>query len=291
MKPDRAGLNIECMCLELGCRQIKARQRWLPVELIVLDWYWYLLLIVAGFLAGIVNTIAGGGSFLTLPALMFICGLDAQVANGTNRIAILLSSASATLTFHRSGHLDRSLAMRLATPTLMGVPLGALLAAYLPAAAFEPVFGLIFLVMAFVMLLDPKRFSEKQVPKNTSYGRLFVVFFAIGFYVGFIQAGMGILLLLGMSLLNTGDLVASNAVKNLIGFMVTLVAMVVFVLMDLVDWLPGLVTAAGNVVGGVVGARLAIDKGNKLIFWFMVIVMVGTGLRLLVGIPLKLIYS
>ncbi len=89
------------------------------------EWAWYALLIPAGFVAGVVNTIAGGGSFLTLPALMFVCGMEPKIANGTNRVAILLSSASAAATFHRHGHLDKKLALRLSIPTLLGVPIGA----------------------------------------------------------------------------------------------------------------------------------------------------------------------
>lgn len=91
---------------------------------------------------------------------------------------------------------------------------------------------------------------------------------------------MGILLLLGMSLLNTGDLLSSNAIKNLIGFLVTLAATAVFVVHGLVDWLPGLIMAIGNIAGGFVGAKLAIKKGNQLIFWFLVVVMVATGINL-----------
>ncbi|MEM8733212.1 MAG: sulfite exporter TauE/SafE family protein, partial [Planctomycetota bacterium] len=92
----------------------------------MLDWYWYALLILAGFLAGIINTIAGGGSFLTLPALMFICGLDPKMANGTNRIAILFSSGAASFMFHGHGLLNKKLALQLTIPTLAGVPIGAL---------------------------------------------------------------------------------------------------------------------------------------------------------------------
>jgi uncharacterized membrane protein YfcA len=245
------------------------------------DWAWYLLLVPAGFLAGIVNTIAGGGSFLTLPALMFFCGLDPKLANGTNRVAILLSSASASVTFHQHGHLDKQLAWRLAVPTLLGVPVGALLAIYLPASAFEPLFGVMFLGMAGLLLLNPKRLTEKSKPSPRMQQWITPLFFGIGIYVGFIQAGMGILLLLGMSLIRSGDLVAANAVKNLIGFVVTLLAMLVFALHGLIDWVPALIMAAGNVLGGVVGAKLAIRKGNRLVLIFLVVVMVATGIKLL----------
>ncbi|MFN3191570.1 MAG: sulfite exporter TauE/SafE family protein [Aureliella sp.] len=247
----------------------------------MLDWYWYVLLILAGFLAGIINTIAGGGSFLTLPALMFICGLDPQIANGTNRIAILFSSGAASFTFHGHGLLDKKLALQLTLPTLTGVPLGALGAVYLPATAFKPVFGAIFILMAIVIGANPKRLLESNVQQNVAPSLCWLVFFSIGIYVGFIQAGMGILLLLGMSMLQTGDLVASNGVKNLIGFLVTLVAASVFLASGLVQWAPGLITALGNVAGGFVGAKLAIDKGNKLVFSLLIAVMIATGIKLI----------
>ena len=245
------------------------------------DWAWYILLIPAGFIAGVVNTIAGGGSFLTLPALIYFCGLDPKLANGTNRVAILLSSASAAATFHRHGHLEKKLAWRLALPTLLGAPLGALLAIYLPADAFRPIFGGLFLAMAVLLLINPKRLTEKSVLSPRAEVFVTPLFFGIGVYVGFIQAGMGVLLLMGMSLIRSGDLVGANAIKNLIGFSVTLVAMFFFVAYGLVEWLPGLLMAAGNAVGGVGGAKLAINKGNRLIVAFLIVVMVATGIQLL----------
>ncbi len=245
------------------------------------EWAGYGLLIAAGLLAGIVNTIAGGGSFLTLPALMGICGMDAKLANGTNRIAILLSSASAAATFHRHGHLDKRLALRLAIPTLLGVPIGALLAIHLSPDAFRPIFGILFLAMAVVFMLNPKRLTEKTelLPQTRHF--VSPIFFCIGVYVGFIQAGMGILLLMSMSLIRSGDLVGANAVKNLIGFSVTFAAMLFYVFYGQVDWLPGLLMAAGNVVGGAWGARLAIRKGNTLVMVLLVAVMLATGVQLL----------
>ncbi len=255
----------------------------LRTRLVMSDWAWYLLLIPAGFAAGVVNTIAGGGSFLTLPALMFVCGMDAKLANGTNRVAILMSSASAAATFHRSGLLDKKLALRLAVPTLLGVPLGAGLAIYLPTDAFQPIFGILFLAMAALLLINPSRLTEKQANWQHADKLVTPLFFAIGVYVGFIQAGMGMLLLLGMSLIRSGDLVAANAVKNLIGFLVTLLAMAMFAGTGLVDWLPALLMASGNIVGGVVGAKLAIRKGNRLVLIFLIVVMTATGIKLLLG--------
>ena len=245
---------------------------------------WSLLLygslVVAGFLAGIVNTIAGGGSFLTLPALMLF-GLDPKIANATNRVAILFSTASATATFHRHGHWDRESTVRLAIPTLFGVPVGGLLAIYLPPDAFRLVFGAIFLAMAALLICNPKRFLEEGTHATISKKWQPPAFFAIGVYVGFIQAGMGILLLLAMSFLCNFKLVEANAIKNSIGFLVTLAAASLFAFYGLIDWVPGLVMAVGNVIGGYVGAKLAIKKGSRFVFGFLVIVMVATGIKLL----------
>ncbi len=245
------------------------------------DWAWYLLLIPAGFVAGIVNTIAGGGSFLTLPALMFLCGLDPKIANGTNRVAILFSTVSASATFHKHGHIDRKLVARLSLPTLLGVPAGALLAIYLPADAFRPVFGGIFLAMAALLTIKPKLLTDTERKPPKALGAEFALFFGIGIYVGFIQAGMGILLLLGISLFHARELVGANGVKNVVGFFLTLVALAMFVFYGQVDWLPGLIMAIGNVLGGYVGAKLAIKKGHRLIFAFLIVVMLATGLKLL----------
>ena len=240
------------------------------------------MLIAAGFAAGIINTIAGGGSFLTLPALMLF-GLDPQIANGTNRVAILFSSGSAVATFHRHGHLDRKLAWRLTIPAMLGVPLGALLAVYLPATAFKPVFGAIFLAMAILLISNPKRITQSHVASESASRWISPVFFAIGVYVGFIQAGMGILVLLAMGLLNTGDLVSSNAVKNWIAFLVTFVAIVVFAAYGMIQWVPGLTMAVGNIAGGFVGAKLAINKGNRFVFTVLVVVMIATGVKLILS--------
>lgn len=239
----------------------------------------YASLVIAGFLAGIVNTVAGGGSFLTLPALLLF-GLDPQTANATNRIAILCSTASAVVTFRKYGHLDARATVRLATPTLIGVPFGALLAVHLPAEAFERLFGILFLTMAALLIANPKRFLDSSKQETYPVVFQYPIFFAIGVYVGFIQAGMGILLLLAMSYFTRSELLASNAIKNSIGFLVTLTAASVFVFYNMIDWVPGLTMAVGNLIGGVVGAKLAIEKGSRFVFAFLVIVMLATGLKL-----------
>ena len=245
-----------------------------------------LLLIPAGFFAGVVNTIAGGGSFLTLPALMFLCGLEPQLANGTNRVAILLSSGSAAATFHRHGMVDRQLVWRLLVPTLIGVPLGALLAIRLPVSAFRPVFGAIFLAMSVVLMYRPALITGAERNPVAWRWLEYPTFCLIGVYIGFIQAGMGILLLLAMNGFHAKELLGANAVKNVLALVVTLAAMSFFVWHGHVAWIPGLTMAVGNLLGGFAGARLTISRGEKLVFTVLVMVMIATGLKLvLTGTP------
>ena len=135
--------------------------------------------------------------------------------------------------------------------------------------------------MAGVLVCNPKRFLEEGTPSTVGQAWHSPVFFAIGVYVGFIQAGMGILLLLAMNFLCNFKLVQANAIKNSIGFLVTLAAASLFAFYGLVDWVPGLVMAVGNVTGGFVGAKLAIKKGSRFVFGFLVVVMVATGIKLL----------
>ena len=92
---------------------------------------------------------------------------------------------------------------------------------------------------------------------------------------------MGILLLLGMGWFHARDLIGANAVKNVIGFFVTIIALAVFLIYGQVEWVPGLIMATGNLAGGYVGAKLAIKKGKRLIFAFLIVVMIATGLKLL----------
>ncbi len=246
-------------------------------------WLVYPTLIAAGFIAGIVNAIAGGGSFLTLPALMFLGGLDAKIANATNRVAVLLSSGSSTAVFHRHGHLDWSAAVRIAVPTLGGVPFGVALVWYLPKDVFQMVFGALFLVMAVFLALRPKALLNPEKPMLHSRLAETLVFGALGVYMGFLQAGMGVLLLVAMAVFHARELVGANAIKAFIAFAATIFALVGFIWLGQVRWVPGLVMAIGNFAGGLVGARLAIHKGQKFIFVFLILVMIATGIKLVVN--------
>ncbi len=245
------------------------------------DWLPYLLLPASGFIAGIVNTIAGGGSFLTLPCLLLV-GLSEQVANGTNRVAVLLQSAHAVHVYHRHRPIDTQALPGLLGPSLPGLAAGAYLATELSPSAFRGAMGIFFLGFVGFMVLKPRLLLDSGTRQPLPSKALsLLVFFAIGAYAGFLQAGVGLLLLVAMAGLQGRELVDANGLK--LGVVAVWIVPTVawFAYSGQVRWAEGLALGAGNFAGAAVGAKLAIKKGNRLIFGLVVVVMVATGLSLL----------
>jgi uncharacterized membrane protein YfcA len=247
-----------------------------------MDWYIYPLIVAAGFAAGFINTLAGSGSLITLPLLIF-AGFPATVANGTNRVAVFLQTIVAVHRFHKSGTLDLRRGLQLTVPAIFGAVLGAQIAVNLNERVMETVIGVLMAVMLVIVLLRPKRWLAGR-PEMLAHrpGWLQVlVFFLIGIYGGFIQAGVGIFLLAGLVLGAGYELVRANAIKNLAVMVFTFFALFVFVLNDQVEWLPGLVLAAGNMLGAWVAARMAVEKGAGFVRWTLIAVIVVSAIVLL----------
>ena len=243
-----------------------------------MDWYIFPLIVTAGFTAGFINTLAGSGSLITLPLLIF-AGLPANVANGTNRVAVFLQTTVAVNRFRQSGTLDMKRGLQLTAPAIIGAIIGAQIAVNLNEQVMETVIGALMVIMLVVVLVRPKRWLVGR-PEMLGWLQL-VIFFLIGIYGGFIQAGVGIFLLAGLVLGTGYELVRANAVKNLIVMVFTLFALIVFIVNDQVDWLPGLVLAAGNMMGAWVAARMAIEKGAKFVRWILIAVIVVSATVLL----------
>ena len=250
-----------------------------------MTWIHYLALVAAGFGAGYINTLAGSGSLLTLPLLIFL-GLPAPVANGTNRVAILLQNVVGVSSFHRSKVLDVRAGAWLAVPATLGSIVGALIAVDLDEIVMRNTIGVLMLVMAVVILVRPKRWLKGREDRHRGRpGPLqFLIFFAIGVYGGFIQAGVGIFLLAGLVLGAGFDLVRANAVKVFVVLFFTLFALGVFWYHDQVRWDLGLVLALGNMAGAWVAANMAVERGAAFVRWVLVAVVVGSGIALLLGV-------
>lgn len=221
----------------------------------------YLALAAVGFIAAIINVLAGGGSFLTLPLLIFL-GLPAAVANGTNRVGVLAQNISAVAGFHRHGMLPLSWALRVSVPATVGAAIGAWAAMNVPDLAFRRILSIVMLAVAFATLLRRGTTSgPAPEPRSPWHPTMIAGFFVTGLYGGFLQAGVGFLAL-AMTTMAGLDLVRGNAVKVLTVLLLTLVSLVLFAGTGHVDWPAGLALALGNLLGGFVGVRVAVLKGQ-----------------------------
>jgi uncharacterized membrane protein YfcA len=247
-----------------------------------MEWYLYPLVILAGFIAGFINTLAGSGSLVTLPLLIFI-GLPANIANGTNRVAIFLQNVVGLNSFRKKEILDSRGVIWLGIPAVVGSILGAQIAVSLDEQLMRRAIGLIMVIMLFVILLKPKRWLIGSLIKIENRPNLFQLglFFIIGIYGGFIQAGVGIFLLSALVLGIGYDLVRANAVKVGIILFFTLFALIVFVRNGQVNWFVGLILAIGNMLGAWMGAKVATERGAVWVHRLLVIVVIASAANLL----------
>jgi len=222
------------------------------------------LLIAGGLAAGVVNTLAGGGSMLTVPLLVLL-GLPGGLANGSNRVGIAAQSLISVASFRALGQSEFRSALPVLAPLLAGSAAGALLVSELPDAVFERAFGVVMLLLLVpTFFRPPKVAAGDSGPPPWSRTTSGVVFFVIGVYGGAFQAGVGLLLLLALARAGF-DLVRANVVKVIVVAALTAVALPVFVAKGQVAWLPAGFLAAGFSAGGALGAQLAVRGGERLI--------------------------
>lgn len=242
-----------------------------------------IILIVAGMAAGVINTFAGSGSLITLPLLMFM-GLPPAVANGTNRIGVIIQNMVATGNFIHQKELQPKKEWPLIIPTLFGALSGALIAVEINEDVLNYFIGGLLVVMFFVILLKPGAWLKGHAGQvKTTKSRVVnsIVFFFIGVYGGFIQAGVGLFLLAGLVLGAGYNLIRANAVKVLMVLSFNLVALIVFISAGQVAWTYGLLLAAGNAVGAWFASRNASKIGAKNIRYILLAVVLFSGLKVL----------
>lgn len=249
-----------------------------------LEWYIILALVGTGIAAGFFNTTAGGGSMLTLPLLMFI-GLPANVANGTNRIAIVLQNIVAVNTFRKKKVIDLKQDYRLAVPAIVGALLGAFIAVEIDVNLLKNVIAGLMVVMLFVVLLKPDAWVKAHAGNVFAKPSLvqYVIFFFVGVYGGFIQMGIGFFMLAALVLGAGFDLVKANSIKVFIALMYTIFALGIFFYHKQVDIVAGLVLAAGNMIGAWIGVHFQVKGGAKYVRYVLIFAMVIVILNLFFG--------
>ena len=223
-----------------------------------------IILIVIGLLAGVINTLAGGGSNLSLPALMMF-GLPADVANATNRVSVLFQSLTASVSFYRHKKVASADIKDTFLPLLAGGFAGALVASYLDVEILKPVLLATMIATSFWVVLKSNVDSDKQKNNKSCYASFsgLASTFLAGFYGGFIQAGVGFVLIAAFVGVLNYDLLRANALKVIATLIFTSIALVVFIFRDQVAWIPGLILAVGSIVGAQIAVKFAISISAK----------------------------
>jgi uncharacterized protein len=235
-------------------------------------------LVVAGIASGFLNTMAGGGSMLTLPALMLL-GLPADVANGTNRLSVVSQSISGVIGFDRGGALDRPSIVRVLAPTVLGSLAGAVAASHVPPDALKIVLLSTMIAMAALMALAPRLISapvESEPRWDQRKVAGFAGLFVAGLYGGFVQAGVGFVLLAVLGGILRYDVVRANALKLACTLVFGGVALGVFAIAGQVDWLFAVLLAVYTVIGSLLGVRFALHVRHDLIRWIIFACVVAT---------------
>ncbi len=242
-----------------------------------LEWPAFALLAGVGVLVGALNVVAGGGSFLTLPILIFL-GLPPTMANGTNRVGILLQNVGAVWGFHRNRVLDWSWGWSMGLPAVVGAAAGTWAALVVGDEAFSRVLALLMVVVTIWTLL-PCASSRREGVRRPSPTLIGLIFLGIGAYGGFVQAGVGFFILAGTSWAGL-DLVRGNAVKVLSVLLFTVLSLGIFAWQGQVHWACGLALGAGTTVGGLIGVRLTIGKGERWVRAVVTVAVVAFAIKL-----------
>jgi hypothetical protein len=230
------------------------------------------LLLAVGLVSGFINTLAGGGSMLTLPALM-MTGVPADLANGTNRVAVLAQSITGAKGFDQAGKLDRGALVGIIVPTVLGAGLGAATASVLPNTWLKPILLTIMAIVA-LSLLVPSGTKPIESDKLPAGGVIaWLALFGAGLYGGFIQAGVGFILVAIVSGVLHYDLLRSNALKLVCTSIFSGVALIIFALQGQVLWLTGIVLALGSVLGALASVRFAINVDESVLRSILVIMV------------------
>ena len=239
----------------------------------------YFLIFICGLIAGTVNIIAAGGSFLTLPLLIFL-GLPPTVANATNRIGIIMQNFSGIISFNHSKYFSKKKGFFLVVPSILGGIAGAFLAVDINEELMKKVISICMLIVLVFMFIKPQKWILEEERKSNPILE-FIVFFLIGIYGGFIQAGVGVFLLTALVLSSSLNLDKANAYKVLIAFSYNIIALAIFSFNDLVNWKLGFILGSGACIGGFIGSKLSMKGGSKFIRLILSIIISIMAIKLL----------
>ena len=249
-----------------------------------------ILLLVSGVIVGVINTLGGGGSVITM-SLFMAMGMPIGIANGTNRIAVLLQNLSATVAFLRKGMLHIKSGLLLSIPAIVGNIIGAMVASEVSESLFKICLSVVLAIILIYLIMGKDK--EQITGGHGLQIRLwhYIWFFIIGFYGGYIYIGLGFLILAITIWSMNLDIVTANVIKGFVIFLSTPFALAVFVYNNQVEWIAGLLHGAGNIVGAVMASHWAMNWGVKFVRWFTLFIIVVFFIDLMGWISLQTLLS
>lgn len=239
------------------------------------------ILLGVGIIAGFINVVAGGGSLLTLPLLIFM-GLPSTVANATNRVAIFSQNIFAVAGFRSKGVSAFPYSIYIAISALIGAIVGAKISVNLDDDVFNRIIAIVMIVVLFLTVFTPVKSVNPQEEKTDTRSIILgiIAFFFVGVYGGFIQAGIGFIMIAILTRLNKFSLVKTNSAKVFVALIYTSAALIVFIIEDVIDWPHGLALAAGNSAGGWIASRWSVKKGDQWIKRFLIVAVSAMAIKL-----------
>jgi len=219
------------------------------------------LLLIVGLISGMVNTVSGGGSLLTLPILIFI-GLPPNVANGTNRVQLVLQNLFAVYGFKSKGISNFKFSSWLSFSAIIGSIIGVQIAVDIPEEIFKKTLSVIMIFVLFSLFLKKNNFKEfsNQNIKNKLLS--IILFFFVGIYGGFIHAGVGFIILTILSNINNIKLSNGNSIKVFVAFAFSISSLLFFFLEDKINWVYGINLGFGSALGGWLASRWSVNKSD-----------------------------
>lgn len=240
-----------------------------------------ILLIAAGLFSGVLNTLAGGGSLITLPLLIFM-GLPSAVANASNRVAIFTQNIFAVQGFKSKGVSVFPFSYWLTISATVGAAIGAYIAVDISGQLFNRILAIIMVIVIIVTSLKaylvkkgiPETFNKR---KNTL---TIFLFFGVGIYGGFIQAGIGFLVIALLTNIHGLNMAKTNAIKVFTALGYTGISLVIFHFEGVINWEYGLILAIGNAAGAWMASRWSVGKDDKWIQLIMIVTVFGLAIKL-----------
>ena len=241
--------------------------------------YEYLILFLAGLASGSINTIAGGGSLLTLPILIFM-GLPPTVANGTNRVQLIFAQFFAVYGFKSKGIYNYKFSLWLSASAVIGSLVGAKIAIELPEEFFKKILSVV-MILVMINMIFKKKENEKEKSNQIKKQNLSIfLFFFIGMYGGFIHAGVGFLMILILSGVNGLGIVKANSVKVFVALLFTICAFGIFIFENKIQWMYGINLAIGSSIGGWITSRWSFDKSENIMRYILCFIICFLAIRL-----------